>query len=440
MRKSDISGRIGAARARIERMRADAAVQKEQARAEALERNDLRLGRDELVYLVAPAGHPNYGDELIARTWLRNLAKVRPNATVVVDCHTPGQAALLFRGDHPRAVFTDTLWQLTIYADRELGADGPLAPWEWVADAATNLGRAPRLAEGVDLLAQASSIHLLGGGYLNDIWPSQVSLVTAVAAVAQKSGARAFATGHGLVPLLRGARRDAFLDAADAFEVFDVRDDASAAGIGGVRGARATGDDVWLGVPQVSAPSGAPSGGVVLCLQGDLIDDFRYGEDAAAPALTAFVRDTLDAWDVAGEEVTVVEGIPGRDFEIADRLGERLAGATVMPFLDVWRAGLPVGAGKTWISTRFHPHLVAAAAGDSGVAVIPRPDYYATKHDSLVAAGSQWTVVGGGGWSADSASIPERPTAGGFPPAARDRAVIRKAELARELYPPLGSV
>ena len=100
-----------------------------------------------------------------------------------------------------------------------------------------------------------------------------------------------------------------------------------------------------------------------------------------------------------------------------------------MPFLDVWRSGLPVGRGNTWISTRFHPHLIAAAAGDPGVAIIPRPDYYATKHRSLAAAGSAWTIVD------DPDVIPCRPTAGGFSVDDRDRAVAAKRALAHRLYP-----
>ena len=49
-------------------------------------------------YLIAPAGHPNYGDGLIARVWLAHLAAHHPQDRVVLDCHTPGQAAVLLDG------------------------------------------------------------------------------------------------------------------------------------------------------------------------------------------------------------------------------------------------------------------------------------------------------------------------------------------------------
>ena len=64
------------------------------------------------LYLVAAAGYPNYGDELITAQWLRYLAQHEPEAEIWVDCHNPGGAALLFRDLHPNLHFVDTVWQL----------------------------------------------------------------------------------------------------------------------------------------------------------------------------------------------------------------------------------------------------------------------------------------------------------------------------------------
>ncbi|MEE4024634.1 polysaccharide pyruvyl transferase family protein [Gordonia sp. PKS22-38] len=403
-----------------------------------------RRGDDEIIYLISPAGFPNYGDELIARAWLRELARRRPRAMVVLDCHSPGQAGLLLRDLHPRAVFVDTLWQLTHYASDRERTDGPDpdTPWIWVADAATRLGPAPRLAEGVDVFRRATSVHILGGGYLNAVWPQHVSLVAAVAELTRATGVPVYATGQGLLPQLGEPAWSVLRKGIEDFAVFDCRDAASADALAGAGSTRHTGDDAWLGLddpdvvrtpdleqkPGSSNPGGAGAG-VTLCVQGDLADEFSARGRTGLDALTEFVRATLDAWEVPGEAVTVIEGIPGRDREVPLRLGERLKGARTIPFLGVWRRGLPVGFGDTWISTRFHPHLVAAAAGDSGVAVIPRPDYYATKHGSLTAGGSRWTVVD------DPEVIPEPPSAGGFDGAARRRAVSTKRALADELYP-----
>lgn len=385
----------------------------------------------ETIYLVAPTGYPNSGDEYIARAWLRYLARTRPWARVVLDCHTPGTAALELRGDHPRVIFVDTLWRLTEHAVS--GADEAIdaeRPWEWVAEAASQFGVAPHRAEGVDLLLRADTLHLLGGGYLNEVWPHHVALVAALAAVSRRTGAPAFATGQGLVPKVTGDAWKALILAGRDFAVFDVRDAPSRDLIAELPGARFTGDDLWLVGRPARRRRSAGDPGVILCIQSDLTDDFVGPTgDTGVTALTDWVADTLDAWKIPGCAVTVVEGMPGEDMTVPLLLGDRLAGSTVLPFLQVWRDGLPVGSGATWISTRFHPHLVAAAAGDSGVAVVPKPDYYATKHQSLLDAGSRWTLV------ADGRSVPDRPTAGGFPREAVTAARSAKRRLAGELYP-----
>nr|HQV19601.1 polysaccharide pyruvyl transferase family protein [Gordonia sp. (in: high G+C Gram-positive bacteria)] len=195
--------------------------------------------------------------------------------------------------------------------------------------------------------------------------------------------------------------------------------------------ARLGGDDAWLAWGERRLLSRRPkpvSGGVTLCIQADLTDDFAAFGQTGVDALAEVVRRTLDSWDVPGSAVTVVEGIPGKDMTVPVKLADRLKGSTSVSFLDIWRRGLPAGRGDTWISTRFHPHLIAAAAGDSGVALVPRPDYYATKHSSLADIGSRWTIAD------DPEQIPDRPTAGGFTAADRLRAVDAKRALAAELY------
>src|SRR5699024_8558733 len=70
---------------------------------------------------------------------------------------------------------------------------------------------------------------------------------------------------------------------------------------------------------------------------------------------------------------------------------ELMEGARVVAFDELWAFGLPTREGQTWISTRFHPHLVAAARGVSGIAVSAHTGmYYTVKHASV---GSAWTIT-----------------------------------------------
>ncbi|GAC56038.1 hypothetical protein GOHSU_02_01850 [Gordonia hirsuta DSM 44140 = NBRC 16056] len=385
----------------------------------------------DLVYLVGPAGYPNYGDELITEAWLRHLARHRPLATVVVDCGRPGSASLLLRRANPRAIFVNTLWELTMHAQSrpENPEIDPDRPWEWVARAASRFGVAPAEGSGVEMLLRAKTIHLVGGGYVNRVWPHHVALVAAIAEVSRVTGARAVATGQGLLPPLEGAALERFRDDAAQFDVFDVRDRPSYDFLDGIGSRTLHGDDAWLS-PRLRRPvPHLPTGEVVICAQSDLTEDFRRDGAQGPQALADLLTETLDAWDVPGEKVTVVEAIPGQDMTVPVLMGDRIDGARMLPFLDVWRDGLPVGRGATWLCTRFHPHLMAAAAGDSGVAIVPKPDYYGTKHASLTDLGSRWTMQTG----ADP--VPGRPTAGGYFPDEVEAAVAVKRVLADDLYP-----
>ncbi|WP_051174136.1 polysaccharide pyruvyl transferase family protein [Amycolatopsis orientalis] len=371
--------------------------------------------RRALYYLVAPVGHPNYGDELIAASWLRHLAEVAPGADVWVDTHSPGPAAVLLDGLHPRAKFTDTLWRLCWEAPSE-------DPWQaaaWVREAMHNPGMMPRLHHGIELLAGVDVIHVVGGGYINKLWPKQIGLLAGAAAAAERSGGRAAMTGQGLLPacddvapLLRAL--------ADRFEIVEVRDDASAELLDVPVGL----DDAFIGIgPHLyDAAEDVPE--VMLCLQSDLVE---VGVGKLAGAVLSMLR----SWKIPPEKIGVIEGVPRVDREVFALLERELPGARFYPFSHIWTHGLPVSPGQTWISTRFHLHMLAAAAGASGVAVSIHPDYYATKHRSLAALGSNWTLL------EDLSQVPDRPKLGGYPPEALAGFKKAKRDLAKSIYAPV---
>ena len=384
--------------------------------------------RQELIYLVAPSGNPNYGDEFILRAWLRHLAVVRPHADVVVDCHTPGQAAVLLAGSHPRLTFVDTIWRICFETAHLPPAEAATVARDVISDP----GRLPRIVSGIELLARADTVHLVGGGYINAVWSHHMALLAAAAAAAERSGGRALATGQGLVPIGADEQLNLLREVQSRFALFDVRDRLSLESIAGSGGSSTfTGDDAWLGIGEQDVydnRSRAAMRPVVFCLQSDLMDDFANGQgtDGLARAITRLI----DEWGLAGSDVAVIEGIPGADRVVFDRVSHLLPGALFVPFTAVWNDGLPAAAGQIWVSTRFHPHLLAAAAGASGLALSGRADYYPNKHQSLIEAGSRWRI-------ADSTVLPPAPVRdGGFPVETVLLHRSRKAALAAEIYPP----
>lgn len=382
----------------------------------------------EIIYLVAPGGNPNYGDEFILRAWLRHLARVRPDADVIVDCHTPGQASVLLRRWHPRVSFVDTVWRVCFDTTGLPPADAVAAAEESVR----NPGRIPRIASGIDLLTRAGTVHLVGGGYINAVWAHHLALLATVAAAVEHSGGRAIATGQGLLPVGDDNRLEVLRTLAARFTMFDVRDSPSRSVIAGAGGAHTfTGDDAWLGIGNAGVydtESPAAQRPYVFCLQSDLMEDFADGQGTTglAQAITALI----ERWALRGEDVAVVEGIPGPDRIIFDQIAHLLPGVIFVPFTELWLRGLPARAGQVWVSTRFHPHLLAAATGASGIALSGRTDYYPIKHQSLIESGSRWQL-------SDSSDLaPTPPDAGGFTDAEVHALRQRKSELAADIYPP----
>lgn len=370
----------------------------------------------EPLYLVGTSGYPNFGDEFITAGWLRFLGRRRPDAEVWLDCPNPGLAAHLFDGLHPQLRTTDTLWRL-IWETADLDADAADAHVDRVV---TALG-SPRYDLGLLGARRATSIHVLGGGYVSAIWPHHTRLLRAALRLRDVSGARVAATGLGLYP---AADETALKELLGAFDHATVRDAASAE----LSGLEPAGDDAFLGLPYVAGFLGGSSGGsepdeVWVCLQSDLTKPDVFEAEVEA------VRAMLTGPELAGRRVRYLEAIPGADRIAYDRLSDLIPEESFMPFATLWQEGFPGRPGQTWLTSRFHFHLLAAACGAEGSALEVNEDYYRTKHQSLVEAGTGWAVT-----EAGSTSVTPPAGAGAF----RSTAVrLHRAKLgeAEELYP-----
>ncbi|WP_104054176.1 MULTISPECIES: polysaccharide pyruvyl transferase family protein [unclassified Arthrobacter] len=363
-------------------------------------------------YLVGTAGNPNFGDEFITASWLRFLAVNAPDAVVWLDCPQPGAASLLFEGLHPGLRITDTLWR----AVRDSDGLPPAEVGRRVHHLVHRLG-SPNYDMGLVRLRQASSLHLLGGGYVNGVWPHHAALVSGMKAVKELTGARLYATGQGLMPLIGTPQ-----EAAGLFQGFDhvtVRDAESAEAYSLNIGL----DDAFLGIrADAQRPARGPAATNV-CIQSDMIDAGRFSQIVAA------VRLQVQAALSQGRLVNYLEAIPGVDRPAYDQLSDLIAEENFFPFTRVWEEGVPAGPDQSWLTTRFHFHLLASAGGSPGIAYAAREGYYDVKHTSLTRLGS--------GWALDTPASP----AGAVPPGSTtlrtnlDTFTGVKLAEARHLYP-----
>lgn len=330
-----------------------------------------------VVYLVSVAGRPNYGDTLVAASWLRYYARNTPDAEIWMDSDRPGQCSVLLDGIHPHAHFTDTLFH---------------ACWNSPSDSPTEMpafGRAlvdnprliPRETLGMGVLERADLIHILGGGFINSIWPQHAALPAIASAVAARTGARTAITGAGLTPASQ-ALAAALSATLATFDVVDVRDEPSAELLGpSVPHLTATVDDLFVDLRGIRiSPKQHPD--TVVCVQADL-------SSQPLSEIADFVVRTLQAWSADQNPVLVLECLPPDDLAVVEHLAPRLPELEIMRFETLWVEGFPVAPGQRWITTRFHPHLLAAAGGAHGVA-LASGDYYRTKHASL---GTLWPIL-----------------------------------------------
>lgn len=375
-----------------------------------------------MVYLVGTCGFPNFGDELITRTWLDHIAAVSPRAEVWVDCHSPGLAQAMFSSSHPHVRFTDLLWRICAAAP----SDRPADVVEYAGRAVRDLGVVPRLDVARAALRQADVVHLIGGGYVNTRWPKHLGLLAGAVELAHVSGGVAVMTGQGLQPMSDEAA-PLVAELVDSLAVADVRDAVSRDVLGArpETGVSLTGDDSFLGLGQRTFDR-RESPDVMVCAQSDLLA-------ISVEEVAGLVTTVLAGWGVESERVGWFEAIPGGDRVAYDIVAREFPGIRLYPLLESWREGVPARAGQRWVSTRFHPHLLAAAAGSWGIAVPVNRGYYDHKHDSLVAQGSGWTVLDPA-VPVSAADVPQPPDGpAGFGDRLRDH-VAEKRAVAEAVY------
>lgn len=378
------------------------------------------IGKRPRSYLIAGSGGPNFGDELITRAWLDELA--RRGWQVTLDGNGGPRVAGAFHALDRRGVeavvgvksFANTRVANRVSARPE-GAPRLVRALRLGLDAFAPGGVAqrPALEGALDALGRSDRIHLSGGGYINS-WkaPHSAFLIGFVAAAARHFGLPAYATGLGLTPLKIGDPAAALLaEAISAFALFEVRDAASHRALWR-RGRTAPQvicglDDSWL-APLKTRRDGRRR----LHLSFLSIPD--EGPQAALHDAAAELAAEVDE---AVEWACTPRHDPFGRRAVEARLGR---GVTSLDARALTYRPIPAAPGDLMISQRFHPHLIAARLGVFGAYAIDN-EYYEDKHLSVVQLGSPWRRFSGAADLREAAAAADR--------AGPERLDAREAEL-----------
>lgn len=347
-----------------------------------------------MIYLITGAGEPNFGDELIALNWIRHYRAAGYAGPIFVDCKTGTGARKLHDGQKGNDGVRFGRFFKTLTMGKSAEIDGYVAAGRSMA--------AERLAPGaqeVHPLAEAgfnrleaaddpgdlsgvALVHLVGGGYVNGDWKNSFSLLGAASELARRLGVPAVATGLGMSPLhkLTGDEQEAVRGALSDFALFELRDETSARGLAlnGIRsGCIEVGlDDSFLAAPMVRPLHEDPT------LHVSLFGKHLEGDDGAP------LRDLVAASAAGFKRVILWQCSPadaGDDF--AKELGRRGIEARTISNRWMLYEGLPVQRSDALLTSRFHPHLLAARAGIGGI-FVQYSKFYKNKHGSVVDLGS----------------------------------------------------
>lgn len=369
-----------------------------------------------LVYLIGTAGNPHYGDEVITASWLRFYAERLPEAEIWLDTPRPGQTSVLHGGSHPHLRCVDTLF----HACWNAPSDDPEDCVQFGRDVIEQPGILAREASGFSVARRADLVHVLGGGYINAVWPRHLTLLSAASAIGERSGGRTVLTGAGLTPTTP-PMTTALGELLSTFDLVDLRDQPSADLLGeAVPTVSMTGDDAFLDLQRQPIDRRTRARYVVE-IQSDLID-------TPLEALADQATRHLESWGATGADVLVLESLPPGDLAVLPLIRERFPDAGVLPFEPLWANGLPVSPKQRWVTTRFHSHLMAAASGAWGVA-LGASDMIASQHQSLLDRGSGWALLRDPAADATASAPTNEPFGGEFATIVSDKRSVADSVL-----------
>lgn len=334
-------------------------------------------------YLFAEPGYPNYGDELIAREWIKYLAERCPTVPVYLDCARPGPAAAILEGLHPHLVVTDTVARLSHENTAAENDETTCSIASHVYDAIDDESQSARYAVGIRLIRNKTrGAHILGGGWLNSQWKENLARLAAVDWF-RDNGIPAIGTGLGLVPLDE-QDRDYVSKVLSKMNALSCRDTSSRQLLPADDNRFTLSvDDCFVNGLDGVYTSKTELPQVMICVQSDFVQD--------RDVLMKHVEAILQHWQIPeNEEIGIVECMPYGDNSIFYYLRDIGRKVTLFSTQSLLDEGFPAVPGQLWISTRYHPHLLAAARGCSGVFISPDTAYYGVKHQAVLDMGSHW--------------------------------------------------
>ncbi len=122
------------------------------------------------IYLVGASGYPNYGDELILKNWVSFIINQYPNAELWLDVPFPTIIQTYFQRGNIKV--TNTIWRLI----NEYYCEDHSDFFNIIQEKICHLGT-PHYDLSLLNLRNIDIFHIIGGGYINKIWPHHLGIL-----------------------------------------------------------------------------------------------------------------------------------------------------------------------------------------------------------------------------------------------------------------------
>lgn len=318
------------------------------------------------VFLAGGAGIPNYGDELIVDSWLAWYSD-RGTRHITVSGSSVAVFDALF-GSRERVGFSQAVRVARFGGGRSF-YQSIQAGYRYLTNRSNDGSALSRE------ILDSEIFHLHGGGYLNDQWPTHAFFLGLAQAARERGASRVVGTGLGWGPIEDPdtAQREILAGALDAFDFMEVRDQWSYDFVSAVAGSATVVNGVDDAFLQPITISQRPGSALHLSLHSH--------EDALhllsrLPAAVGRKFDRIYFWLCVSVDAAAYQ-----------QAASKWPNIILLP-TDRLLSRIPVHESNYMITSRFHPHLVAARLGMPG-AFLAGSDYYNVKHGSLLELGSR---------------------------------------------------
>jgi hypothetical protein len=207
-------------------------------------------------------------------------------------------------------------------------------------------------------------------------------------------------SGLGFLPFPSN-EHDKILNLFTVFDHVDVRDELSSNCLSQVcEELSFSGDDLLLALHEGASPpvQNLPAPALIICLQNDLFP----GDEGIRSLITGNFLQLIRSKGIreivlAGAMREDVKALPADISELSKSLGFIVKEYS---FEQVLQKGFPLHPQGFVVTSRYHPHFLAALTGVKGVAISSIP-YYEVKHQAVKKMGSKWQTIHSGFSEAD---------------------------------------